>query len=262
VTTFRELRHLVERTVVIEARRETVFSFFTDPKRWASWWGAGSTIDASPRGRVLIRHPDATEVCGEVIDIFIPERIVFTYGNTSGHPIPPGGSVVTIRLTDEGAHTRLHLIHAFKDLEIRDQSIQGWRFQLSLFANVVANEVHAGADAVVDAWFNAWSEPDPTVRKATLTRVAAPDVRFRDRFSFIDGVAELLVHLDAASRFMPGIRLQREGEIRHCQGVVLADWTARASNGEERSRGTNVFVLNSNGYIESVTGFWSQHPNS
>jgi hypothetical protein len=48
--------------------------------------------------------------------------------------------------------------------------------------------------------------------------------------------------------------------VRHCQGVVLADWVARAANGEERTRGTNVFVLNPNGHIESVTGFWNQHP--
>jgi hypothetical protein len=209
---------------------------------------------------VVIRHPDNTEVSGEVIDIVVPERIVFTYGNKSGHPIPPGGSLVTIRLTDEGKHTRLHLVHAFADREMRDQSIQGWRFQLSLFANVVANEVHAGAAAVVDAWFTAWSEPDSAVRRTTLARVAAPQIRFKDRFSLIDGVTELMVHLDAASRFMSGIRLEREGEVRHCQGVVLADWVARAIDGGERSRGTNVFVLDSDGYIESVTGFWNQHP--
>jgi hypothetical protein len=211
---------------------------------------------------VVIRHPDTTEAWGEVVEIVVPECIVFTYGNATGHPIPAGGSVVTIRLNEEGAHTRLRLIHAFADPVICEQSIQGWRYQLSLFANTVANELHAAADTIVDAWFEAWSEPDGTVRQTTLSRVAAPDVRFRDRFSLIDGIPDLLVHLDAASRFMPGIRLRREGKIRHCQGMVLADWVARAVNGEERSRGTNVFVLNSRGYIESVTGFWNQHPNS
>ena len=48
----------------------------------------------------------------------------------------------------------------------------------------------------------------------------------------------------------------RESEIRHCQGMVLADWIARASDGAERGRGTNVFVF-AKGKIESVTGFWA-----
>ena len=42
------LTHRLERTVLIEAPRDIVFRFFTDEKRWATWWGAGSTIDATP----------------------------------------------------------------------------------------------------------------------------------------------------------------------------------------------------------------------
>jgi hypothetical protein len=44
--------------------------------------------------------------------------------------------------------------------------------------------------------------------------------------------------------------------MRHCQGVVLADWVARGTDGAERARGTNVFIF-ANRRIESVTGFWS-----
>ena len=42
--------------------------------------------------------------------------------------------------------------------------------------------------------------------------------------------------------------------------VALADWIASSADGQERARGTNVFLLNSDGRIESVTGLWSQHP--
>ena len=56
---------------------------------------------------------------------------------------------------------------------------------------------------------------------------------------------------------MPGMRLAREGEVRHCQGTVLADWIARGADGQERGRGTNVFVLGAGARIDSVTGFWN-----
>jgi len=260
MTELPELPHRLERAVVIQASRETVFQFFTDEARWAAWWGAGSRIDARPGGRVVIRYPNAVEAWGEVIEVTAPERIAFTYGYASGTPIPAGGSRVTIRLEAEGSRTRLHLTHLFADAAVRDESIQGWRYQLSLFANVVANEVNATADRSVDAWLEAWSEPDAAARDATLARIANRDVLFRDRFSVIEGLDDLSVHLAAAQRFMPGIHLRRTGEVRHCQGMVLADWVAQTSDGLERARGTNVFVFNSTGRIESVTGFWSQHP--
>jgi hypothetical protein len=53
------------------------------------------------------------------------------------------------------------------------------------------------------------------------------------------------------------MRLERRGEIRHCQWHVLADWVAVGSDGQERGRGTNLFVLDGDGHIASVTGFWA-----
>jgi hypothetical protein len=51
--------------------------------------------------------------------------------------------------------------------------------------------------------------------------------------------------------------MERRGEIRHCQWHVLADWVALAAAGEERGRGTNLFVLDADGRISEVTGFWA-----
>jgi uncharacterized protein YndB with AHSA1/START domain len=253
-----ELTHLLQRTLVIDATRPTVFRFFTDTARWAAWWGAGSAIDARPGGRVLIRYPNGVQVLGEVIEIVEPERIVFTYGYESGQPIPPGGSRVTIRLEAVESGTRLHLTHAFAEAEMRDEHLQGWRFQLSLFANLVADEVNAGAPSLADAWFAAWSIGDSAERVRSLESIAAPEVRFRDRYARIDGLVELNDHIAASLRFMPGVRLERKGSVRHCQHTLLADWVARGPDGAERMSGVNVFVLDARGRIASVTGFWNQ----
>lgn len=251
------LPYRLDRTVIIQATRETVFRYFTDNTRWAAWWGAGSTIDPQPGGKVYIRHANGIETVGEVLEVQSPQRIVFTYGFASGKPVPPGGSRVTIQLEAETAGTRLELCHEFAEETARNEHVQGWRFQLSLFANVVANEVHAGAAGLVDAWFDAWAEPDESKRAASLEKIAAAEVRYRDRFSLLDGTADLVAHIGASLRFMPGIRLQRQGEIRHCQGTVLANWVAAGPDGQQRGSGTNMFVLGADGRIESVTGFWN-----
>jgi uncharacterized protein YndB with AHSA1/START domain len=250
------LAHALERTIVIGAPPAAVFAYFTDPARWASWWGAGSTIDARPGGRVLVRYPNGAEASGEILVVTPPSRIVFTYGYASGTPIAPGGSQVTIALTPEGKGTRLRLTHAFADAAVRDAHVQGWRYQLSVFANAVADAMHATPEEAVDAWFDAWADMEAARRAATLARIAVPDVRVHDRFSCIEGAAELDAHIAASQRFMPGFRLQRNGPPRHCQGVVLAEWTASGPDGQVRGQGTNVFTLDPDGRIGSVTGFW------
>ena len=250
------LPHRLDRVIVIQASRETVFRFFTDSQRWAAWWGVGSTIEAKAGGKVYIRNPGGVEALGEVLEIVAPERLVFTYGFASGQPIPAGSSRATIELEAVGAATRLHLLHEFPDAAVRDEHIQGWRYQLAVFSNVVSDEAQAGAASRVDAWFDVWAEPNADVRRQALSAIAIDQLRFRDRFSLIDGLAELDPHIAAAQRFMSGMRLTRAGGIRHCQGTVLADWVARGADGQERGHGTNVFTFRGDGLIESVVGFW------
>lgn len=249
------LSHRLERTVFIGASPELVFRFLTETPRWAAWWGAGSTIDARPGGSLLIRYPGGIEASGVVVEVDPPRRVVFTYGFVSGKPIPPGSSRVTIRLDRQDDGTKVHLIHEFADAAVRDEHVQGWRYQLSLFANVVADELHAGAPAAIDRWFEAWAESDAAARQQALASIADPDVVVRDRFSNLDGLGDLAAHIAAAQRFMPDFRMRRTGDVRQCQGTAVADWVAVAKDGQERARGLNVFVFGANGRIKSVTGF-------
>ena len=143
-----KLEFSIARELVIRAPRATVFRYFTDPERWARWWGVGSTIDARPGGALRIVYPGGTSASGEVLELRPPERIVFSYGyDGAGKPIAPGGSRVTIRLGDHPEGTCLTFLHDLADGPTRDHHVQGWRYHLAVFANVVANEAHAGATA-------------------------------------------------------------------------------------------------------------------
>ena len=249
--------HALERTVEIGAPVDVVFGYFTDSALWAAWWGAGSSIDATPGGRMTIRHNNGVEVVGDVVAVDPPRRIVFTYGFASGTQLPQaGGSQVTIALEPQGTSTRLHLRHAFAEAAQRDPHVQGWRYQLSVFATTIGDRLHAGAGDTADAWFAAWSDPDAAGREATVGRIAAPAIRFRDRYSLVTGLEDLHAHLAAVHRFMPGMRLERVGAARHCQGVAVVDWIARGPDGAERGRGQNVFTLGGDGRIVDVVGLW------
>lgn len=245
--------HQLDRVLFIRARRETVFSFFTDSARWAAWWGEGSSIDPRVDGRVYIRHPNGVEVHGAVVDITVPDRIVFTYATPGGQPV---ASLVTIRLDERPDGTALHLSHAFDDGAARDAHVQGWRYQLSVFANRVSDIVMARAEAVVDEWFAAWNDGDATRRDDAIGRLAVPDVAFRDRYSCVTSLDDLRAHLTAIHRFMPGMQVARTGAVRHCQWRAITDWGATAPDGTPRGSGTNVFDFDSDGRVVAVTGFW------
>jgi uncharacterized protein YndB with AHSA1/START domain len=251
-----ELPHRLDRTVLIRASRETVFGFLTNTPEWAEWWGAGSTIDARPGGRMFIRHSNGVEASGEVLEVHAPERMVFTYGYVSRPPSPPGSSRVTIRLDSHPQGTLLQLTHEFADVEARDEHVQGWRFQFSLFANLVANTINAAAMGQIDRWFAMWSEPDAAVRNHALATLAPSGLCMFDKFGTLESREEVEAHLDALHRFMPGVRMERRGDIRHCQWHVLAEWTAIDASGHERSSGTSLFELDADSRIVRVTSFW------
>jgi uncharacterized protein YndB with AHSA1/START domain len=254
----RENGFVVERTIEIRAPQETVFRYFTDSRRFASWWGEGSEIDPRPGGRVRIRYPGGVVASGEVLEIDPPRRIAFTYGyEGEGPPIPPGGSRVTIRLEPAADGTAVHLRHEAEGIaaEVGAEHVQGWRYQMALFANVVSREAHADAAARIDAFFAAWNEKDENARRRLLEEATADDVRFGDAFSCTAGRDDLLAHLTAVQRFMPGMVVARDGDVKECQGVAIAPWVARAADGAERGRGTNVFGLAADGRIRLATGF-------
>jgi len=251
----KDLPYELERTVRIGADPGTVFRYFTDSSKWAAWWGAGSTIDAKVGGHLLIRYPNAIEAVGTVEAIDPPRRIAFTMGYPSGQPFPPGGSRVTITLEPAPDGTLLRLAHATGDAESRDHLVQGWRYQLSLFANTVLDAEYADAGARADDWFAALSEPDAAARAARVSALASPDLVYRDRYSSIAGTGELLPQVDAMHRFMPGFSVKRRGEARHRQGSVLVDWVQAGPGGSPAGEGTGVIEFGAGGRIVRVTMF-------
>jgi uncharacterized protein YndB with AHSA1/START domain len=250
------LDFVLDRAVTIAARRETVFRYFTDSERFARWWGAGSRIEPRAGGTVHIRYPNAIVAGGEVLEIAPPERVVFTYGFESGQPIPIGASRVTVTLAEVEGGTLVSLHHELPNAEVRDEHVQGWRYQLAVFANVVAKEEHAGAGALADRFFACWAETDAGRRRAELAAVACEALSFRDPYSCTSGIDDLNAHIAASQRFMPGVVLERRGEPRQCQGTALVDWSVTGPDGQERAKGTNAFELSPDGRIARVTGFW------
>ncbi|MCK5943007.1 MAG: SRPBCC domain-containing protein, partial [Planctomycetes bacterium] len=221
-----DLPYSLDRTVVICAPRDVVFRYFVDSERFAAWWGANSTIVGEVGGAVRIVYPNGVLVTGTVQRLEPDRMIAFTYGYDEGKPIPPGGSLVTIELSDHDDGTLLKLRHDVADATSRDQHVPGWRFQLSQFANVVSREQHRDANRHADAWFEAWFEPDAARREQLLRSCATDDVTMQDGYAAVQGLQELSEHIAACQVHMSSARMVRNGDVRACQGTGLCEWQA------------------------------------
>ncbi len=251
-----DLPHSLDRSLVIRAPRDLVFRYFTDSERFARWWGAGSRIEGRVGGAVHIVYPNGVVARGTITALDAGRRVVFTYGYEDPQkPIPVGGSLVTITLHDHADGTRLELRHDFAGAAARDQHVPGWRFQLALFTNAVADEAHGAVEGCVDAWFAAWSERDAARRRELLVRCTTDDVRMQDRWSCLAGRTELLEHMAVCMVHAPG-SIRRTGPVRQCQARALVDWVITDPAGGTRGQGTNVIELAADGRIAGVTGFW------
>ena len=156
------LDFVLDRSLTIVAKRETVFRYFTDSERFAAWWGPGSTIDPGRAAPSTSAIPNAIVAGGESWRSSPPERIVFSYGFESGQPIPLGASRVTITLVPKPAAGTL-LRAASRAAERR--GARRARAGLALPARALrqrggARPSTARRRALVDRFFACWAEPD------------------------------------------------------------------------------------------------------
>lgn len=111
----------------IDAPREIVFSFFTDPERWLRWQGVAATIEPRPDGAFRMNVRGDGWASGRFVEVRPPERLVFTWGWEGDGDVPPGSSTVEIELRHDGSGTRLTLRH--RDLPTAgaaEQHRAGW----------------------------------------------------------------------------------------------------------------------------------------
>lgn len=129
---------IVEHTVHIDVRPETVWRFFTDPERLLQWWGPAE-VDVRPGGtlRVSMREGPRPIMRGEFIELTPYQRIVFTFGweDTPGAPdVPPGSTRVEVTLAEHDGGTRLTLRHSGLPPRLADETADGWADVLNRLA--------------------------------------------------------------------------------------------------------------------------------
>jgi uncharacterized protein YndB with AHSA1/START domain len=246
--------------ITIAAPRELVFRYFTDPERIRAWLGENSRMDAHIGGEVLVRYPHGDVALGKVERVEAPGLIEFSWGYEDGrHGLAPGASRVQVRLEPEGENTRVTLRHSGLDAALQDGQKAGWRYQLSRLTGLVLDEALGGtAPHIVATYFRAWNEPDGARRAELLEQCCTADASFRDAMSFVQGREELSELIGVAQIAGQGARLEPDGTLQHCKGVVTFGWKIVGPSDWLLARGVNFGELTATGKLRNIVGFWAQ----
>ena len=139
----------VRRQVRIEARPETVYSFFTDPAKMVLWKGVEADLDGRPDGVYRVWINKRNLAAGRFVELVPYSRIVFTWGwDMPGHAVPPGSSTVEVTLAPDRSGTLLTLVH--RDLPNEEEvagHAAGWDHFLPRLTIAAA-----GGDPGKDPW--------------------------------------------------------------------------------------------------------------
>jgi uncharacterized protein YndB with AHSA1/START domain len=118
----------VEVETRVQASPDIVFSFFTDPQKYARWQGQRAELDPRPGGRYRVDMDGTNVARGEYVEVDPPHRVVFTWGFEGNAGLPPGSSRVEVTLIPDGDGTIVRLRHTgLPDPNARAQHRAGWQ---------------------------------------------------------------------------------------------------------------------------------------
>src|SRR5262245_14047178 len=134
---------IVEQTVRIEARPETVWKYWTDPELLSEWWLGVAELDPRPGGVFGVEMSEGPTMLGEYVELDPFNRLVFSFGwEQRGDvlPIPPGSTRVEVTLQEDAGDTIMVLRHTGLPSSMTGLHGEGWERHLPLLVACVRRD--------------------------------------------------------------------------------------------------------------------------
>ncbi len=128
---------VLEVSVRIAARPETIFPFLVDPKLAVRWMGTSAKLDPRPGGVYDVNVTGRDIARGEFVEVVPNSRVVFTWGwDNEDTQVPPGSTTVEITLVPRGDATIVTLRHLGLPDDHHPQHTEGWQHYLKRLSQV------------------------------------------------------------------------------------------------------------------------------
>jgi uncharacterized protein YndB with AHSA1/START domain len=127
----------VRARVHIDADPERVYDYFVRPEAMVRWMGETARLEPQPGGTFAVDVRGAP-VRGRYVELDPPHRLVIAWGYAGSDRLPPGASIVEVRLTAVAGGTSVELEHRDLPAAEADGHAAGWSHYLDRLRSVAA----------------------------------------------------------------------------------------------------------------------------
>ncbi len=116
----------IRATVHIQAPPERVFEHFTRPEALLLWIGEHAVLDPEPGGEFTV-DIRGVPVRGRYLEVEPPCRLLISWGHAGSDRLPPGASLLEVRLRPAAGGTTVTISHSGLPQPEATGHRQGWR---------------------------------------------------------------------------------------------------------------------------------------
>jgi|GEM_PF-5223364 len=246
----------VDVAIDIAAAPSTIWSFFTEPAKFAEWLGHGAVLNDDDT--FTITYPNGRSAVGNILERETERSIVWSWGYTESADVPPGSTQVRITLAPTATGTHVTLQHTgLPTAESVQHHSSGWGAWIAQLAQLGAKyEIGAAIPALIAAWSVAWNIPADESRRTALSACCEESCTFIDPSAHCDSRAQIDTHIQGVQLYMPGVTLDVVGT--HMQTLHWVHWSWECQEqGTKIANGYNLARVGAGRKFEEVVGFWS-----
>jgi SnoaL-like domain len=114
----------------------------------------------------------------------------------------------------------------------------------------------AALNALIDAYCQAWCEPDAASRKRLLEPVWAESATYTDPKTDLAGLDALVAHIGRVLADRPGSRVIRTSVVDSHHGLARFAWRVVQADGTMLPEGVDFAEVASDGKLARIAGFF------
>ena len=117
-------------------------------------------------------------------------------------------------------------------------------------------------DDLVSRYLDVWNEKDPAARQAAIKELFADDARYVDPLADVRGHESIDAMIGGAQAQFPDFVFRLKPGVDTHHDVGRFGWELGPADGDAVIVGIDVMVLDADGRIHDVFGFWDQLPTA
>ena len=120
----------VVKEIYIQAKPETVYSYFIQPEKLILWMGIEARLEPRKEGQFQVTINTERRILGQYLELEPPSKLLISWGWEGRDDVPPGSSIVEVLFLEYLEGTLVRLRHFNLPEEAMPLHAKSWEHNL------------------------------------------------------------------------------------------------------------------------------------